>query len=130
MRGVGTLLLAFFLSGFVAGMLQNVIAVRTGADLEYVLAIFALMALTLVTSVVLAITLLSGWSIDRAVLWLLAVVALFVAVLEGWSLVAARGVADLKKDALIVLYIAAPALVMIAIQWLLVRRVARAASGS
>jgi hypothetical protein len=130
MRTFGTLVLALFLSGLVAGMLQNVIAVRSGADLEFVLAMLALMLLTFATTVVLGIALAAGWSIDRTALWLVAVIALLVILLEGWSVMAARGVKDLKADALIVvLYIAVPALLMIAIQWLLVRRVARAASG-
>jgi hypothetical protein len=130
MRTFGTLVLALFVSGLVAGMLQNVIAVRSGADLEFVLAMLALMLLTFATTIVLGIALAAGWSIDRSALWLVVVVALLVILLEGWSAIAARNMTDLKRDALIVvLYIAVPALLMIAIQWLLVRRVARAASG-
>jgi hypothetical protein len=132
MRGFGTLILAFFLSGFVAGVLQLQLGIWFKADLELALAIVALFLFTAATSVVLGITLANAKSptaIDRAVIVLLVIMLLVVVGLGVVTAIDARTMEQFKRSLPALLYIGAPAAVMLFIQWWLVRRrAARAAT--
>jgi hypothetical protein len=131
MRSFGTLLLAFLISGFVAGMVQLQIGVALKADLELVLAMLVLWAMTLVTTVALGIALgVAGKAatIDRLALALLGLTVLAVVALIIWEVAATRALS--RGSLAIIGEIAVPLVVMIAIQWWLVRRRWRRAHGA
>jgi hypothetical protein len=123
MRAFGTLLLAFLVSGFVAGMVQLQIGVAFKADLELLLAMLVLWAMTLLTSVALGLALglaSTAAVIDRVALGLIGIAILAAAALLAWDLVDSRRLT--RASLAIVIEITVPVLVMIAIQWWLVRR--------
>jgi hypothetical protein len=123
MRSFGTLLLAFLVSGFVAGMLQLQIGVALKADLELVLAMLLLWAMTLLTTVALGIALGAAGhvtTINHLALGLIGLAVLAAAALLTWDFVAARGLT--RGGLALVAEITVPLPVMIAIQWWLVRR--------
>jgi hypothetical protein len=123
MRSFGTLLLAFLVSGFVAGMLQLQIGVALKADLELVLAMLLLWAMTLLTTVALGIALGAAGhvtTINHLALGLIGLAVLAAAALLTWDFVAARGFT--RGGLALVAEITVPLPVMIAIQWWLVRR--------
>jgi hypothetical protein len=123
MRSFGTLLLAFLVSGFVAGVVQLQIGVALKADLELVLAMLLLWAMTLLTTVALGIALGAAGkvtTINRLALGLIGLTALAAAALLIWDFVAAR--AFTRGGLALVAEITVPLPVMIAIQWWLVRR--------
>jgi hypothetical protein len=131
MRSFGTLLLAFLVSGFVAGMLQLQIGVALKADLELVLAMLLLWAMTLLTTVALGIALGAAGkvtTINRLALGLIGLAVLAAAALLIWDFVAARGFT--RGGLALVAEITVPLPVMIAIQWWLVRRRWRRARGA
>src|SRR5215213_5513713 len=95
MRSFGTLLLAFLVSGFVAGVVQLQIGIALKADLELVLAMLALTAMTLLTTVAFGIGLAVAGSIatiDRIALALLGLTALAAMAALAWELIATRAV--------------------------------------
>jgi hypothetical protein len=123
MRSFGTLLLAFLVSGFVAGMVQLQIGVALKADLELVLAMLVLWAMTLLTTAALGIGLaLAGGiaTMDRIALSLLGLTALATVAAIAWELSATRTVS--RASVAVLGEIAVPVVVMIAIQWWLLRR--------
>jgi hypothetical protein len=131
MRSFGTLLLAFLVSGFVAGMLQLQIGVALKADLELVLAMLLLWAMTLLTTVALGIALGAAGhvtTINHLALGLIGLAVLAAAALLTWDFVAARGLT--RGGLALVAEITVPLPVMIAIQWWLVRRRWRRARGA
>jgi hypothetical protein len=131
MRSFGTLLLAFLVSGLVAGAVQIQIGVALKADLELVLAMLVLWAMTLLTTVVLGIALGAAGTvttINRLALGLIGLAVLAAAGLLTWDFVDARGFT--RGGLALAAEIAIPLLVMIAIQWWLVRRRWRRAHGA
>jgi hypothetical protein len=131
MRSFGTLLLAFLVSGFVAGMVQLQIGVALKADLELVLAMLLLWAMTLLTTVALGIALGAAGkvtTINRLALGLIGLAVLAAAALLIWDFVAARGFT--RGGLALVAEITVPLPIMIAIQWWLVRQRWRRARGA
>jgi hypothetical protein len=131
MRSFGTMLLAFLVSGFVAGMVQLQIGVALKADLELVLAMLLLWAMTLVTTVALGFGLAVAGriaAIDRIALALLGLTVLATMAAIAWELIATRAISPASLA--ILGEIAVPLVVMIAIQWWLVRRRWRRARGA
>lgn len=129
MRGFGTLTLAFFLSGFIAGVLQLQLGIWFKADLELALAIVALFLFTAAASIVFGVILVSVGTpaaINRAAVALFVLMMLALIGLEVAAGLSARSAQDFKRDLPILLYIVAPSTVMLFIPWWLVRRAARA----
>lgn len=125
MKSFGALLLAFFLSTFVAGIVQNRIAVAYGAREEFILVMMLFVATAIVAIVAFAIALAltrSASGID----WTALVLLLLVTAMIVWLALLGAG-ADHKitvsaEDIPILAEIAAPTALMIGIQWWLVRR--------
>jgi hypothetical protein len=125
MKSFLTLVLAFFVSSFVAGIVQNQLAVAFGAREEFiaVMMLFVLTAITVtvVFSIALAVAkTVSG--IDWTALVLLILLALAVAVLAAVALVADRRFTVTAQDLHILAEIVVPTAILIAIQWWFVRR--------
>jgi hypothetical protein len=123
MRSFGVLLLAWVVSGFVAGVVQLQIGVALKADLELVVAMLVLAAMTLLTTVVFGIALAVAGRIamiDRTAMALLGFTALAVIAAIVWEFAAARAISP--GSVAVLVEIAVPAAIMIAIQWWLVRR--------
>jgi hypothetical protein len=128
MRSFGTLLLALILSGLIAGAVQVQLGVAFKADVELIIPMVLLMLITPLTTVVLGIGLVASGkvaTIDRAAMALLGLTVLAAAALLVWDVVATRALT--RSGLAIIAEIAVPLLVMIAIQWWLVRRRARRA---
>jgi hypothetical protein len=128
MRSFGTLLLALILSGLIAGAVQVQLGVAFKADVELIIPMLLLMLITPLTTVVLGIGLVASGkvaTIDRAAMALLGLTVLAAAALLVWDVVATRALT--RSGLAIIAEIAVPLLVMIAIQWWLVRRRARRA---
>jgi hypothetical protein len=125
MKTFGTLVLAFFASAFVAGIVQNQLAVAFGAREEFI-AVMMLFVLTAITvTVVFGVALavaktVSG--IDWTALGLLVVTVLLLIVL---SVLGAGSIQNLRvtaQDLPIIAEILVPTALLIAIQWWFVRR--------
>jgi len=120
-----TLVLAFFVSAFVAGIVQNQLAVAFGAREEFI-AVMMLFVVTAVTvTVVFGIALavaktVSGIDWTAVALLVLAVVGLVVMSVLGAGSI--RNLTITKQDLAIVAEILVPTAILIAIQWWFVRR--------
>jgi len=125
MKSLGTLLLAFFASTIVAGVVQNQLAVALGAREEFiaVMMLFVLSALTTTFAFGVALAVAKTESgIDRAALGL---VCLMVLVVVGFMIagaIASRELSITAQDRNILVEILVPTAVMIGIQWWIVRR--------
>ncbi len=125
MRTLGTLLLAFLLSGIVAGSVQIQLGIALKADLELVLLMLLLMLMTLVTTVALGIALVVAAAIvtiDRVAAVLLGFTLLAVFALMVFEFIETRSIAISRASLAILIEIAIPTIIMITIQWWLVRR--------
>jgi hypothetical protein len=121
MRSFGALVLAFFLSGVVAGAVQIQLGVTFKADLELVLAMVTLAVMTVVTTVALGLAL--AFARKAAVIDAVAVgiVGLIVLALALFPFVTGAGM-PARSDVPILAEILVPIGLMIAIQWWLIRR--------
>jgi hypothetical protein len=125
MRSFGTLVLAFFVSTFVAGIGQNQLAVAFGAREEFI-AVMMLFVLTAITvTVVFGIALavaktVSG--IDWTALGLLILVVLALVVMSVLGAGSIRNLTITRQDFAIIAEILVPTAILIAIQWWFVRR--------
>lgn len=131
MRSFWTLLLALILSGLIGSAVQVQLGVLFKADLELVIAMVALAVAAPVTTIVLGIALGVAdkvATIDRVALALIVLTILATAGLLIWDAVASGAVT--RSGLAIIAEIAVPLLVMIAIQWWLVRRRWRRAHGA
>ncbi|BAT60440.1 hypothetical protein GJW-30_1_02983 [Variibacter gotjawalensis] len=117
-----TLVLAFFASLLVGGIVQNLLAVYAKADLEFVIAIVIFILATQIYSIVFGIALFAHWSIDRCALWLTGITVALVIAGEIVIIIAQGSIRTVKADTLILGYMIVPSLIAIAIHWLIVRR--------
>ena len=125
MRNLGTLLLAFFVSILVAGIVQNQLAVAFKAREEFIAVMMLFMLTAIVTTVVLGIALAVSKSvagIDWTALALLVIAALTLCGLLAFGALASGTTALNADDLHIAAEIAVPTALMTAIQWWLVRR--------
>ena len=125
MRTFGTLVLAFFVSSFVAGIVQNQLAVAFGAREEFI-AVMMLFVVTAVTvTVVFGIALAVAKTVS-AIDW--TAVALLILAVFGLAVMSVLGAGSIrnltitKQDLAIVAEILVPTAILIAIQWWFVRR--------
>jgi hypothetical protein len=131
MRTAGALLLAFFVSTLVAGIVQNRIAVAFGAGEEFIAVIMLFVLSAIVTAITFGIALALSRSvavIDWTALALLGLVAVMIAAL----VVLGAGPNKLtmeRGDIAILAEIVVPTALMIGIQWWLVRRRRKARAG-
>ena len=131
MRTVGALLLAFFVSVFVAGIVQNQLAVALGAGEEFIAVMMLFVLSAIVTTVAFGIALALSRSvavIDWTALALLGLVAVAIVAL----VLLGAGTSQLtmgRGDLAILAEIVVPTALMIGIQWWLVRRRRRNAMG-
>src|SRR6266404_8676698 len=120
MRSVGALLLAFFISVFVAGIVQNQIAIVYGAREEFIAVMMLFIATAIVAILAFGIALAVAQSprgIDWTALALLILVTLMVV---GLALLGAgpdHRITISPDDIPILVEIAAPTALMIGIQW-------------
>ena len=125
MKSFLTLVLAFFVSSFVAGIVQNQLAVAFGAREEFI-AVMMLFVLTAITvTVVFGIALavaktVSGIDWTAVALLILAVLGLVVMSVLGAGSI--RNLTITRQDLAIVAEIVVPTAILIAIQWWFVRR--------
>lgn len=125
MKSFLTLVLAFFVSSFVAGIVQNQLAVAFGAREEFI-AVMMLFVLTAITvTVVFGIALavaktVSGIDGTAVALLILAVLGLVVMSVLGAGSI--RNLTITRRDLAIVAEILVPTAILIAIQWWFVRR--------
>lgn len=125
MRSFGTLLLAFFISLIFGGALQTQIAVKIGAQEEHILAMVIFMLMTVATTLALGAALLLASRIsgvDRIALALLVVTVLGLVALVAVGAAADRKLVIRPADLALLGDIAIPTVLMILIQWWLVRR--------
>ena len=125
MKSLGTLLLAFFASTIVAGVVQNQLAVALGAreELIAVMMLFVLSALTTTFAFGVALAVAKTESgIDRAALGLVCLMVLMVVGFMIAGAIASRELSITAQDRNILVEILVPTAVMIAIQWWIVRR--------
>jgi hypothetical protein len=125
MRTFGTLLLAYLVSGLIAGMVQLQLGIALKADMEFIIAMIVLAAMTLVTTVALGIALGTASSImtiDRVATVLLGFTVLAVLALMIFDFIDTRSIAISRDSLAILIEIAIPTIIMITIQWWLVRR--------
>ena len=130
MRSFGTLVLAFFVSTIVAGIVQNQLAVAFGAREEFI-AVMMLFVLTAITTIV-AFAIALGVSktvsgIDWTALGLLMLSVVGVGALVALGMVADRKLTMNAADLKIIAEILVPTALLIGIQWWFVRRRIRAA---
>lgn len=123
MKSVGTLVIAFFVSTFVAGIVQNQLAVALGAREEFIgiVSLFLMLAVIAIVAFALALGLArSAAGIDWTALGLLIATA---AVVFGLGLFGSGGkIVITRQDLPILAEIIIPTALMIAIQWWFVRR--------
>lgn len=125
MRTFGTLLLACLLSGLIAGMVQLQIGIAFNADMEFIIAMMVLATMTLVTTVALGIALGTASSIvtiDGVATVLLGFTVLAVLALLAFQFIDTRSIVIRRASLAILIEIAIPTIIMITIQWWLVRR--------
>jgi len=125
MKSLGTLLLAFLVSGFVAGVVQNRLGVVFGAREEFIAVMMLFALVTLVTTLVLGVALAFAGTVAGIDLTAGALIVLAALLLGG--LVGAGAIFDRKatfgpQDAALLAEIAVPTMLMILIQWWFVRR--------
>jgi hypothetical protein len=129
MRSFGTLVLAFFVSTIVAGIVQNQLAVAFGAREEFI-AIMMLFALTVIT-VTFAFAVALGVAktvsgIDWTALGLLIASVAGIGILVALGAAADRRLTVNAADLKIIAEILVPTALLIGIQWWFVRRRRRA----
>jgi hypothetical protein len=125
MRSFGTLVLAFFVSTTVAGIVQNQLAVAFGAREEFiaVMMLFVLTAITVTIAFGVALAVAkTAAGIDWTALGLLILSAVGVGALIAFGAVADRKLTVNAADLKIIAEILVPTALMIAIQWWFVRR--------
>jgi hypothetical protein len=125
MRTFGILLLAYLLSGLIAGMVQLQIAIAFKTDMEFIIAMIVLAAMTLVTTVALGIALGTASSIvtvDRVATVLLGFTVVAVLALMAFEFIDTRSIVIRRGSLAILIEIAIPTIIMITVQWWLVRR--------
>lgn len=125
MKSLGTLLLAFFASTIVAGVVQNQLAVALGAREEFiaVMMLFVLSALTTTFAFGVALAVAKTESgINRAAFGLVCLMALVVVGFMIAGAIASRELSITAQDRNILVEILVPTAVMIGIQWWIVRR--------
>jgi len=125
MRTFGTLVLAFFVSTFVAGIVQNQLAVAFGAREEFiaVMMLFILTAITVTVAFGIALAVAKTVSgIDWTALGLMLLAVLGLAALSVLGAGSIRNLTIGRQDLAIVAEILVPTAILIAIQWWLVRR--------
>lgn len=125
MRSFGTIVVAFFVSTIVAGIVQNQLAVAFGAREEFI-AVMMLFVLTAITTIVAFAIALAVAKTVAGIDWT-ALAFLILSVIGVGALVALGAVADRKlslgaADLKIIAEILVPTALMIAIQWWFVRR--------
>ena len=130
MRSFGTLLLAFFLSGVIAGAAQLLIAVILRVGMEIILGMMLLAAATPLTTIALGIA-LATWRPVRAVDWtaaaLLGLVALGAVGLVLLEFRHMNAITVTRTTLRLLVATAVSLALMIAIQWWLVRQRAQSA---
>jgi hypothetical protein len=129
MRSFGTLVLAFFVSIAVAGIVQNQLAVAFGAREEFiaVMMLFALTALTVTFAFAVALGVAKTVSgIDWTALGLLIASVAGIGVLVALGAAADRKLTVNAADLKIIAEILVPTALLIGIQWWFVRRRRRA----
>jgi hypothetical protein len=124
-KSFGTLVLAFFVSSFVAGIMQNQLAVAFGAREEFITVVMLFVLTAITTTVAFGIALAAAKTVAGVDWTALGMLILTALVLLGF--VAAAAIADRKlsistPDLHILAEIAVPTALMIAIQWWFVRR--------
>jgi hypothetical protein len=125
MRSFGALLLAFFASILVAGMVQNRIAIAYGAREEFILVMMLFVVTAIVAIVAFAIALALARTprgIDGTALALLILVTAMIVWLALLGAGPDHRITVSADDIPILAEIATPTALMIAIQWWLVRR--------
>ena len=125
MRSFGALLLAFFISIFVAGIVQNQIAVVYGAGEEFI----AVMMLFIVTAIVAILAFGIALAVARSprgIDWTALALLILVTAMIVWLALLGAGpdhkITVSGDDIPILAEIAAPTALMIGTQWWLVRR--------
>ena len=125
MRGTGTLVIAFVLSLLGAGIVQNLLAVAFDAHEEFIIAILALVLFALIAAIAFGVALAANPTargIDRTALTLLFITVVLAIFLAGWSWWDLRPEDGLGDDLAIIAEILLPWPIVIAVQWLFVRR--------
>jgi hypothetical protein len=132
MRSFGTLVLAFFVSTIIAGIVQNQLAVAFGAREEFI-AVMMLFVLTAITvTVVFGVALgvaKTASGIDWTALGLLIAAVVGIGVLIALGAVADRRLTVNAADLKIIAEILVPTALLIGIQWWFVRRRRARAAG-
>jgi hypothetical protein len=129
MRSFGTLVLAFFVSIAVAGIVQNQLAVAFGAREEFiaVMMLFALTTITVTFAFAVALGVAKTVSgIDWTALGLLIASVAGIGVLVALGAAADRRLTVNAADLKIIAEILVPTALLIGIQWWFVRRRRRA----
>jgi len=125
MRSFGALLLAFFISTFVAGIVQNQLAIAYGAREEFI-AVMMLFVLTAIVAIVAFGVALALARSPRGIDWTALTLLVLVTAMVVWLALLGAGpdhrITISADDIPILTQIAAPTALMIAIQWWLVRR--------
>lgn len=131
MRSVGTLLLAFLISVFVAGIVQNQLAVAFGTGEEFIAVMMLFVLSAIATTIAFGIALVVSRSVAGIDWTALAQLGLVAVMIVGLILLGA-GQSQLtvnRADIPILAEIVVPTALMIGIQWWLVRRRWRKARG-
>ncbi len=131
MRNLLTAIVAFLASALAGSIVVYVIAVETRAQEEFILAFSAIAPLGLV--VVLPLLVASYMreprrAVSRVARWLLALMAILLAALFGYAFYAAQSRTGIVRDLPVLAGISIPAIVILAMQWLVFRWRARPAA--
>ena len=124
MRTAGALLLAFFVSIFVAGIVQNQLAVAFGAGEEFIAVTMLFVLCAIVTTVAFGVALALSRSV-AAIDWTALALFGLIAVMIVALVLLGAGTSQLtvgRADLPILAEIVVPTALMIGIQWWLVRR--------
>jgi hypothetical protein len=123
MRSLGTLVIAFFVSAFVAGTVQNQLAVTIGSREEFIAVMILLVLSALVAIAAFGIALAASRNVAGIDWTALALLVLTAAVVIALAAVGSDGGFTIgAQDVAIVAEIIVPTALMIAIQWWFVRR--------
>ena len=120
MKNLGTLLLAFFLSALVAGIVQNQLAIVFRAREEFIAVVMLFVLTAIITTIALGVALAAARSvagIDWTALALLVAMALLLGGLVGAGAVAERKLSFNTADFAVLAQVAVPTALMIGIQW-------------
>lgn len=125
MRSLATLLLAYVLSVLIAGVVQNQFAVAFKATEEFIVVVLIFVVMSVVSIVAFAIALLAGRAakgIDWTAAGLVAVLMLGIAGLVAFGASGGGPLVVTRQDLQIIAEIVVPTILMIVIQWWMVRR--------